>query len=332
MKKSLIYFKCLAVFLLFDCSKSKVAANELEPVPKRTKSDFAVVGYMFSSGNLDTESAKLDFDKITHLNVAFINPDANAVFAPVLGLSEAVKRAHGKGVKVYSSFAGGDPPQHLKDLLKPNKRASLVNALVGLTTTYNLDGIDVDLEGSFIDENYEAFIVELHTALKVKGKEITVAVATWNGNTISNKALALFDMVHIMSYDQTGPWNLQRPGPHSTYEAAVADLTYWMVTRSVSPAKLTLGVPFYGYGFGPNIPSDMTFAAIVKTYPNSENQDAVTIPDRGTMYYNGIPTIKRKIEMVMEKKVAGVMIWHLFADAEGDKSLLSTINNTINHK
>ncbi len=333
MKKLLTCFKLYALFfLLFGCGKSQVVANEPELPSKKAKSDVAVVGYMFSSGNLDTESAKLNFDKITHLNVAFINPDANAVFAPVLGLSEAVKRAHGKGVKVYASFAGGSPPEHLKNLLKADKRSTLVNALADLATHYDLDGIDVDLEGSFIDENYEPFVVELHTALKAKGKEITAAVATWNGNTISDKALVLFDKVHIMSYDQTGPWNLQRPGPHSTYEVAVSDVAYWMVTRSVPPAKLTLGVPFYGYGFGPNIQSDMSYGTIVSTFPNSENQDEITVPDKGTMYYNGIPTIKKKVQMAMDKKLGGVMIWQLFGDAEGDKSLLSTINHTINPK
>lgn len=331
MKRLLTYLKTyVAIFLLFGCTKGRVVANELEQPPIKRGS--YIVGYMFSSGNLDTESAKLDFDKITHLNVAFINPDANGVFAPVLGLSEAVKRAHSKGVKVYSSFAGGNPPTHLKELLKSNKRSTLVNALVGLTTTYNLNGIDVDLEGDFIDENYEAFVTELHTALKAKGKEITAALATWNGNIISNKALALFDMIHIMSYDQTGPWRPNDAGPHSTFETAVADLNYWIVTRSVPPAKITLGVPFYGYGFGPNIPSDMTYGAIVQTYPGAEQQDLVTVPDRGTIYYNGIPTIKRKVEMAMENKVAGIMIWQLFGDAEGEKSLLSTINNTISNK
>ncbi|MFD1631889.1 glycosyl hydrolase family 18 protein [Pseudopedobacter beijingensis] len=319
----------LLLFLLFSCSKNKVDAHEKEIRKKAVEKGFHIVGYMFSSGNLDIESAKLNFDKITHLNVAFINPEANGAFAPVTGLTEAVKRAHDNGVKVYSSFAGGNPPGHLKELLKADKRGDLVNALVNLTTTYNLDGIDVDLEGDYIDDNYEPFITELHAALEQKGKEITAAVATWNGNTISDKALSLFDMVHIMSYDQTGPWNLERPGPHSTYEAAVADFTYWNVTRSVPASKLTLGVPFYGYGFGNDIRSDMSFGDIVSTYPNSENTDSVTVSEKGVIYYNGIPTIKRKVELAIDKKAAGIMIWQLLGDATEDKSLLSVINNTI---
>jgi chitinase len=325
MKFIRLYF---LLIVLAACGKSK-AVSQPEGPKKAVDKGFYIVGYMFSSGDLDVESAKLDLDKITHLNVAFINPDEAGVFAEVQGLKQAVKRAHDKGVKVFSSFAGGVPPQHLKELLKPDKRAGLVASLVNLTATYNLDGIDVDLEGDFIDSNYEAFVTELHTALKRNNKQMTAAVATWNGNAISDKALALFDLVHIMSYDQTGPWNLNNPGPHSTYEAAIADLNYWNITRSVPFSKLTLGVPFYGYGFGPDIPQDMSFDAIVRTYPGAESKDQVEVPGKGTVYYNGIPTIKKKTALALEKKAAGIMIWQLFGDAKGDKSLLGTINNMI---
>src|SRR5690606_16258372 len=99
---------------------------------------------------------------------------------------------------------------------------------------------------------------------------ITAAVATWNGNLITDPLLKLYDLIHIMSYDQTGPWNIERPGPHSTYKAAESDLDYWHKTRKVPMEKLTLGLPFYGYGFGPDIAQDMTFDQIVKTYPGSE--------------------------------------------------------------
>lgn len=330
MKKSkIIITLSFLVIILLGCSRSKLDAHEPNTGKRAVDKGVHIVGYIFSNRNLDAESDKLDFTKFTHLNVAFINPNEDGTFAPVTGLRETVKRAHDQGVKVFSSFAGGNPPQYLKTLLRDENRVNLVSALVNLTKTYNLDGIDVDLEGDFIDENYEDFVVELHTALKKENKQITAAVATWNGQLITNRLLELYDLIHIMSYDQTGPWRKDNPGPHSTYEASVSDLTYWNETRKVPLSKLTLGLPFYGYGFGPNISEDMTFDQIVNTYPASENVDLIVVPGKGTMYYNGIPTIQKKVKLVLDKKVGGVMIWHLLGDAKGDKSLLSTINNKI---
>ncbi len=54
-----------------------------------------------------------------------------------------------------------------------------------------------------------------------------------------------------MSYDHTGPWRPEKPGPHAPYEEAQAALAYFGVDRKIPKDKLVLGVPFYGYGFGP---------------------------------------------------------------------------------
>ncbi|KAA8476594.1 GH18 family chitinase [Arcticibacter tournemirensis] len=311
------------------CSKSGTDSPAKGTEKKAYEKGFHIVGYMFSSGNMDTESAKLDFSRITHLNIAFLNPDENGVFAAVPGLAAAAKRAHEHHVKILFSFGGGSAPAHLKDLIKEDKRAKFINELVRVTTTYDLDGVDVDLEGEFIDANYEAFVTGLSAALKLQNKLMTVAVATWNGNSISDKALALFDIINVMSYDQTGPWNKDRPGPHSTYDAAVNDLNYWMTTRSVPAGKLTLGLPFYGYGFGPSIEESFSYGDIVKRFPGSELTDFVEVAGQGTIYYNGIPTIRKKVELALSKKAGGVMIWQLFGDAAGDKSLLKAINSAI---
>lgn len=317
----------ILLFLAFtSCGKSK--DKDIDQPGNEEVATFKVVGYMFSSGNLNTESAKIDFTKITHLNIAFINPDITGAFTAPIGLTETIQRAHNHNVKILFSLAGGSPPEHLKDLLKNENRAKLVKNIVDFTVTHNFDGIDVDLEGDFINEYYEDFILELASSLKPKKKLITSAVATWNGSTISNKALAIFDFINVMSYDQTGPWNLDKPGPHSTYEAAIADLDYWNKTRSVPESKIVLGLPFYGYGFGSDLQESYTFKDIVNLYPESANVDFVEVPGKGVIYYNGIPTIKSKVDLSVSRKIGGVMIWHLLGDATGDKSLLSIIHNT----
>lgn len=323
--KLLIQLICLSV-MLFSCGKTNVKASEPE---KPIKKDFKVVGYMFAGGDLMAASAKIDFTKITHLNIAFLNPDVTGTFAAVTGLSELAKKAHNNNVKIIAAFAGGEPPQYLKELIKPDKSKVLIDGLMLLIQTYGLDGIDVDLEGDFVNENYEAFVVSLSAELKKQNKLMTAAVATWNSAAYSNKALALFDMINIMSYDQTGPWRKDMPGPHSTYEAAEADFKHWNVARGIPAEKLILGVPFYAYGFGADIAESLTYGEIVNAYPGAEKADFWELPGKGTFYYNGLATIKKKVAFSLANKAGGVMIWQLLGDAEGEYSLLNAIHNDI---
>ena len=329
MKHAKLFLRLVFLALVFaGCGKGKVKAEEQQLVPE-TEKEFKVVGYMFADGDLLAKSAQIDFSRITHLIIAFINPDASGNFAPVAGLQALAEKAHENDVKILSALAGGNPPQHLKELIKPANRKKLVDGLTQLTRTYSLDGVDVDLEGDFVNENYEAFVVDLSAALKKEGRMMTAAVATWNSAAYSSKAIALFDLINIMSYDQTGPWRKDQPGPHSTYEAAEADFEHWNVSRGIRAEKLVLGLPFYAYGFGPDIRQDMNYGELVSAYPGAEKVDQWELPGKGIFYYNGLPTIKKKVAYAVKQSAAGVMIWQLLGDATDEHSLLKAINDNV---
>lgn len=187
--------------------------------------------------------------------------------------------------------------------------------------------MDVDLEGSNIDSYYEKFVVELSSALRMHNKLITAAIAIYYKDQFTDHALAQYDFVSVMSYDRTGPWRPEKPGPHAAYEHAVEDLEYFGMVRKIPKEKMTLGVPFYGYGYGPELTSQaisMSYGKIVETFPGSEMVDQWTMPDRKIVYYNGIPTIARKIVLAKEK-ASGIMIWQVLGDAKGSKSLLKKV-------
>jgi GH18 family chitinase len=131
-----------------------------------------------------------------------------------------------------------------------------------------------------------------------------------------------------MSYDRTGPWRPEKPGPHAAYEHAVDDLEYFGAVRKIPKEKMTLGVPFYGYGYGPELTSpaiSMNFGEIVSAFPGAEHVDQWIRDDGKIIYYNGIPTMKRKTELAKEK-ASGIMIWQVRGDARGSKSLLRAIS------
>jgi len=294
----------------------------------QTASQFRVVGYVRTSDIENGKTSGINLGKVNYINIAFINPDETGNFRAMSGLNAFVIAAHNKNVKVLASIGGGLAPVYFRPLLSDSLRSDFIKNAVQFVKDNQLDGVDADLEGEYIDNNYENFITELSAALKQRGKLLTAAVATVYKSRYTDKALAQLDFINIMSYDKTGPWNLKNPGQHSPYAMAVDDLDYWNNARGIPKEKLSLGLPFYGYGFGPNAPEEMSFKGITGKYPGSEKTDSVTVTGGGVVYYNGIPTIKAKTALALQK-AGGIMIWQLLQDASEDNSLLKVINETI---
>ena len=304
--------------------------SSVKSQPANSKSQFKIVGYYsLQSAMMDTLS-NVPFDKLTHINLWFLNPDSLGNFTQDFSsLQPFINTAHIKSVKVLASIGGGSSHPYYHSLLKEDKRAMFINNLVFVVTKYNLDGIDVDLEGSDIDENYESFVIDLATALRTKNKMITAAIAVYYKDVLTDKALAQYDFVNVMSYDRTGSWRPEKPGPHSTYANAVEDLEYFGIQRSIPKEKMVLGVPFYGYGFGPELTSpaiSMNYGQIITQFPEAEFSDEYKMPEGKILYYNGKTTIKQKTALAKET-ASGIMIWQLKGDAQGEHSLLKAIND-----
>ena len=290
-------------------------------------SQFRVVGYV-PLGRVAPDLSNISFQRLTHLNIAFVNPDSTGNLRVPQGFDMIIKKAHEYKVKVLASIGGGSHNPYYSRLLSDTNRKAFIGQFVQLVMDHNLDGLDVDIENDNIDKNYEPFIAGLAAALKPMGKLLTAALATWNGQLISDAALKNFDFINVMSYDQTGPWRPNQPGPHSTYAKAEEDLQYWINTRGIPKEKLGLGVPFYGYCFGTKYGESMSYKNIIATFPGSDQQDEVKPEGGGMIYYNGLPTIKRKTALALNK-AGGVMIWQLLQDADGDKSLLAAIDAMV---
>jgi chitinase len=291
------------------------------------KSDFKIVGY-YSLKSAMLNSYAFPFKQITHVNLWFLNPDTVGNFNyDLTSLKPFLKKAHRKKVKVFFSIGGGGEHPYYHNLLKPGNRFALVQSFLSLAVQNDIDGIDVDLEGNDIDENYEPFVCELAQALKANNKMMSSAIAVYYKDQLSDKALAQYDFVNIMSYDRTGPWQPDKPGQHSSYNDAQEDLEYFGKERNLPKEKMVLGVPFYGYGFGPDtstLPMTMNYKTIVASFHGSENSDEWKMANGMIMYYNGIPTIRLKTALSMEK-ASGIMIWQVEGDAKGRKSLLREI-------
>ncbi len=299
------------------------------PAAERKK----VVAYVPNWINLEEFSKTIDYDKLTHINIAFENPvdDSGRVSfnrrnTPLIGKARAAK------VKVLVSIGGGSASgnEELKAryfaLLAADRRKGFVDGLAAYLDEHGFDGLDVDIEGPSINEDYGDFIADLAAVLKPKGKLLTAALSQgYGGSRVPDAALQHLDFLNIMAYDATGPWNPDRHGQHSSLEFAKSAVNYW-AGRGLPKERLVLGVPFYGYGFGPAFrPGGYAYADVLALHPEAHDNDEVG----DKIWHNGIPTIRAKAAHVVAEGLGGVMIWSLNQDVKGDKSLLGALHEVL---
>ena len=329
------------------CVFTLAASLYLIALTSLSHAETKVVGYIPSWKGFKATVDATDLTKITHINISFLNPNLDGVFAngdePVCmesgvgaDISYLVTKAHNAGVKVLVSVAGGVIPSCSGSwifLLQPAKRQVVIDNLIAFVDKYNLDGVDVDLEGELLTNidnagNYTPFVKALSDALKPKSKLLTCATASYIGGMVPISSITYFDFVNIMSYDNIGPSWGNAGEEQSTFALAQSNITTWK-NRGLTKDKLVLGVPFYGYGFG-TYKSDYDFKEIVNLSINNVDNDVVGNACAGCSYitYNGIPTIRKKTRLALQEG-SGIMIWQLAQDATGGSSLLSAIHNEI---
>jgi chitinase len=310
-----------------------VAALTLSLSLGHAHADPKVVAYVPNWINLEEFSKTIDYAKVTHINIAFENPTDDTGELSYNRRNKALlEKAKAAKVKVLVSIGGGSASgdKVLKDryfkLLADDRRADFAKKLVAYVEKHGFDGLDVDIEGPSINEDYGDFIAALGAEFKPKGKLLTAALSKgYGGDKVPDAALGHFDFLNIMAYDARGSWDPNAPGQHSSLEMAKEASKYWL-GRGLPKEKAILGVPFYGYGFGKDFhDGGFAYAEILAKYP-----DAVLLDQVGeTIWHNGQPTIREKAKFVRSEGLGGVMIWSLDNDVKGDKSLLDALHGEL---
>jgi len=320
------------------------AAGVLTSIPQ-AENRGSVVGYVAAFKGLDREIELIGFKNYTQIDLAFVNPTPagdvlgadGLACSPAGGgamvsdaqLKQLVASAHQAGTKVVASLGGATVPPCGGDwtqLAAPDMREKVVANLMAMVDRYQLDGIDVDLEGELmvkIDQagNYMPLIAALADQLHARSKVLTAATGSYPGGMIPDSSLPYFDLIGVMSYDQVGPtWGT--PGAeHSSYEQAEKDLALW-IGKGVPAGKIALGVPFYGRGFG-TYREGWSLKDISDSFGDGQlKSDVVGERTGGTGYitYNGLPTLERKAELAGAWG-AGVMVWEIGQDLPDGKAI-----------
>lgn len=292
-------------------------APTVAPTATAVPEPFRVVGYVTAATVLGT----LQYDKLTHINYAFLIPNNDGTFAPLANLwklDELAATADTHGVQVLISVGGwGWDKQFSAMAADPAARAQFVNGLVDFVAAHNLDGADIDWEypdPGQSSQDFLALMQALRAALP-QDKLLTAAVVALGetGAGVPVEAFELMDFVNLMAYDGEGP-------NHSSLEYAEAAITYWQ-GRGLPVEKTVLGVPFYSR------PSEVSYRKLVQADPAAAEVDEIEY--FGAMVnYNGLATMRRKTELALER-AAGIMIWALDHDTNDATSLLNAIDATI---
>ena len=316
-----ILFFISSLFSAYSCSTDK----QSDPENSKTKTA-RVVGYL-SSDNFSKMNS-IQFCQLTHLNIAFANPDKNGNLLFNGDIDALIKYAKAVNPKIIISIslAGGviseEQASNWSFLIdKPENRPAFIQKIVNFVQLHQLDGVDVDLEWNAVTTGYSGFVIELKKSLADRKKLITAALPNNSRfENITQAALDAFDFINIMAYDSTGPWSPNKPGQHSSFEFAKEGIDFWHKLQNVPSDKLTLGVPFYGYNFtNPDVTS-ATYNEIIMAGTQFADQDEL-----GKIYYNGKLTISKKVEFASQN-TGGIMIWEIAQDSFGEYSLLDLIH------
>ena len=277
---------------------------------------------------------KIQYCKVTHLNIAFANPETDGTIVLPGNSGDLLKnvmdtaRSQNSNIEIYISLAGGALSDQVSNTWKnflssPKDRPILIEKIVSYVLDNGFDGVDVDLEWNHVTAGYSDFVIELRDALKAESKGITAAYPSETRySLITQEALNALDFINLMVYDYTGPWN-PSPGQHSSYDHAKQGINFWRNTVGINPSKLTLGVPFYGYDFqNSTTVKAFTYGSMVDSDVSNSEKDNV-----GNKYYNGRPTIANKVKLASQN-LSGIMIWELGQDSFSEYSLLETIHKT----
>lgn len=261
---------------------------------------------------------KIDYKKLTHLNICFASLQSNGKLAPIDSLSEIMHyiRQKNENLPIFISLAGGalHPPEALawKTMLAhPNERLKLVQEIIAFSQQYGFDGIDVDLEWKNVSKGYSEFILLLKKHLKPLQMPLTSALpGTHRYFFISDKAFKAFDWINLMAYDEKGSWRPTDAGQHSSLDFAKKSIDFWVKEVGVPPHKLTLGLPLYGYDFAnPKKTKSYGIGEII-----SKNKANLYRNKDSLLFYNGKDLIQDKIALAFQEKLKGIMLWELGQD------------------
>jgi len=288
-----------------------------------------------------TENANGSLDEISP-NYFNVDSDGKLVLTTALDTG-FVKKMHEKGIKVVPFISNHWDIESGKKALE--NRKALTQDIADAVAEYDLDGINVDIEG--LNEKYRSEYTDFVRLLRNKlpqGKTIAVSVASnpwgtekgWQGSYDYEALSKYSDYLMIMAYDEH--YGGSEPGPVAG--AAFVESSIKYALKKVPKEKLVLGIPFYGrywqngasyggYGISLRLAKELVAMYNGKAFYDKRAQSAmavVTIKSTDpkpyvsgrklqagtyTIWYETDESIKYKLSLVQKYDLKGTGSWSL---------------------
>jgi chitinase len=230
------------------------------PYLKRLVGDY---GYWSRTQSPPYSSAQIPFDKLTHINHAGVNFNADGSLSVPSGFlePELIAKAHASGVRVLLLLGGAFTSLDGN----PAVLQTLLANLQTFITANGYDGLDIDWEYPATVADATAFhqlMAGLRRLFPSPYYTLSAYVPPWGGSGYDYQGVEpIVDYFSILMYDCAGPWtddgqlnsaifaDPRNPQPYECNPGGsveqAADI--FLNDLHIPAAKLNMGTPFYGY-------------------------------------------------------------------------------------
>ncbi len=328
-------------------------------------------------GRLPTD--QIDWDAFTHLYYFALNVNTDGTLSEIAPyqnvgpdrIDSIVSAAHKNNTPVLFSVGGWGNYEGFSKAITPGVRTEFIRNLISVMTDWGFDGIDLDMEPIRDEdvENYKQFVTELYQELQLISTEsntspLLVAATAWQPDMFS-ELQHYFDQINLMTYDFSGAWDgwvswhnspvysggKTFPGTHTPLPSVDRMVTEFK-SAGVDPAKIGIGIDFYGYvwqgGSGtdtggvtrpnqrwntpPSVTDNVPYHQIMDEYYqpeyfrwDDEAQAAYLSIDRPGasedlfISFEEERAIEKKFRYAYENNLGGVFIWELSGGYQAKK-------------
>jgi chitinase len=350
---------------------------------------FWTTGYYPGWEQAAMPAANIDFAALTHVVHFAVVPKADGTVnrdlhgITLANAADLVSCAHAAGRKALICVGGADSETGFQGATSPANLPSFIGGLTNLVTEGGYDGVDLDWEPLTAADapQYIDLVRRLRAALDLCARPelLTAAVGAFSpyGDPPGSeydlfaRLQSEFDQINLMTYDLSGAYagwvtwfnspvhdgGFRFPSSGAllpSVDAAVGNF----VSHGVRPAKLGLGIPFYGYAWmGANLTAprqswtkapkvtQLPYDAIVASYYQSNHYHwdtnaqaaflGVTNRDPAAdmfISYDDPRACQVKAGYARNHALGGVMIWELAQDHQPGRvdPLLQALKQALN--
>jgi len=324
--------------------KTKKLVNEtlvrenLEEIPQIAGEKVSIVWDYYSESKVAPDRSGSSYEGVNVVSPSFfvLKKLGKGEIVDKVGTDgkEYIQWAKGNNYKVWAMFANDSMIETTSEIINDYKvRKQTIEKIVDLAVKYGLDGINLDFENIYQEDKdaFTRFVVELYPRLKDVGMTLTVDVTAPDGGETwslcyDRDALAdNCDYLVFMAYDQNND-SSPKAGPVAGYNWVRTNVDKFLGQEAVAKEKLILAIPFYTRLWTENSEGKVVKTSIVNmkdvdnvikgkgttTWNETTRQDYIEYKQGNNtckIWIENINSIKEKLNLVIEKDLAGVAFW-----------------------